>query len=86
MARQCPATVTDGRLRLQGIQEGGSEAVNVVHAPHVLVRAILSHEIAVAFCDPVPEQAEDEPAPSERGHKQEEDKAPSDLHKGGPEI
>ncbi|CAG5870307.1 unnamed protein product [Menidia menidia] len=42
--------------------------------------------IPVGLCDPVPEQAEEEPAAREGGHKQQEDEAPADLHKGGPEV
>lgn len=50
------------------------------------VGAILSCQIAVGLGDPVPQQAEDEPAPRERSHEQEEDEAPADLHEGGPEV
>lgn len=86
MPCQRSATISNGSLGLQGIQERGREAVNIVHTPNVLVCTVLSREITIALCNPVPQQTENEPAPSKRGHKQEEDKAPSDLHKGGPEI
>lgn len=50
------------------------------------VRAVLARKVAIGLCDPVPQQAEDEPAACEGSHKQEEDKTPANLHKGGPEI
>ena len=86
MTRQRPAPVPYGGLGLQGVEERRREAVNVVYAPHVSLCAVLSGQVPVALCDPVPQQAEDEPAPGEGGHEQEEDEAPADLHEGGPEV
>lgn len=47
---------------------------------------VLSSQIPVALCNPVPQQAENEPAACEHSHKQKENKPPANLHKGGPEV
>ena len=86
MSGQSPASVPDGGLGLQRVEEGRSEAIYVVDTLDVSVRAVLSRQVSVAFGNPVPQQAEDEPAAGERRHKQEQDEAPADLHKGGPEV
>lgn len=86
MSRESSPSVPNGGLSLQGIQEGSREAMDVVYAPDVAVCAVLPHEVTVGLCNPVPQQAEDEPATRKGSHKQEEDKAPADLHKGGPEV
>lgn len=47
---------------------------------------LLPRQVAVAPRNPVPEQAEDEPAESKGCDEKEEDEAPADLHEGGPEV
>lgn len=86
VARRRPAAVPDGGLGLQGVEERRGEAVHVVHAPDVSGGAVLPRQIPVALGDPVPQQAEEEPAARERRHEQEEDEAPADLHERGPEV
>lgn len=47
---------------------------------------VLPRQVSVTACNPVPQQAEDEPAEGERGDEEEEDETPPDLNKGGPEV
>lgn len=47
---------------------------------------VLPCQVSIAAGNPVPQQAENEPAEGERGDEEEENKTPPDLHKGGPEV
>ncbi len=47
---------------------------------------VLPRQVSVTASNPEPQQAKNKPAEGKRGDEEEEDKTPSDLHKGGPEI
>lgn len=80
------ATVTDGCLGLQRVEKSRRQAYDVLHARCVVRGGILPIEVAVVSCDPVPDQAEDEPAESERSDEVQDHVTPSRLHEGGPYV
>lgn len=82
----CTSTIADSRLGLQGVEECSGESNNIVHTWSMVLGGALPRQVSIAAGNPVPQQAKNEPTEGERGNEEEEDKTPSDLHKGGPEV
>ena len=86
LARDGPPAVADGGLRLEGVEEGGGEPVDVADAGDVALGVTLARQVPVPLGDPVPQQAENEPASGEGRYEEEDHETPADLHEGGPEV
>lgn len=83
---QSSTAVPYGRLSLEGVKESCGKSEHIVDARNVILVLLLPRQVAVATCNPVPEQAEDKPAEGEGSDEEEEDEAPANLYKGGPEV
>lgn len=80
------STVPNSCLGLEGVEERCGETFNILNAWSVTQWGALPCQVSITAADPVPQQAKNEPAEGKRGDEEEENKAPADFHKGGPEV
>ncbi|KAK0148785.1 TIP41-like protein [Merluccius polli] len=85
LLRDVAEAVADGRLGLQGEEEGAGQRLGVLHAGRVVRRQRLL-KVPVPHADEVEYHPKEEPGHDEGGGKQSEFIAPLHVHDGSPDV